>query len=195
MKKLKILLLSLFILPCFLLFGGCSLTSDDVYVTNISKTSTEGTTDTYTIYYSNGSTSTLTIESGKDGENSRLELDELFAECVNLGLYEDSSQGYKDFIEDYFAPIKESSTQTKLSINKALQSSVSVYSCFPTSKKYNFRPTYAISAGAGVIYEMDNSENGYSYIITNYHVVYDSESTTSDKIASEIFVYQYGIIE
>ena len=47
------------------------------------------------------------------------------------------------------------------------------------------------SYGSGVIYKLDK-ENGDAYIITNYHVVYNSSSATSDGISDKIALYLYG---
>ena len=47
------------------------------------------------------------------------------------------------------------------------------------------------SAGSGVIYQLDR-ESGDAYIITNYHVVYEADSITSNGIADTISVYLYG---
>ena len=45
--------------------------------------------------------------------------------------------------------------------------------------------------GSGVIYRLDK-EVGDAYIITNYHVVYRSDSLTENKISDRIKVYLYG---
>lgn len=47
------------------------------------------------------------------------------------------------------------------------------------------------SEGAGVIYKLDR-ESGSAFIITNYHVVYDSASNSSDGISEKIEVYLWG---
>ena len=47
------------------------------------------------------------------------------------------------------------------------------------------------SAGAGVIYKL-NKEEGSAYIITNYHVVYDSSSNTANHVSDNITVFLYG---
>ena len=60
-----------------------------------------------------------------------------------------------------------------IAASKALLSSVSI--------------TTSTSAGSGVIYKL-NKEKGDAYIITNYHVVYDNAS-----ISSEIYAYLYGM--
>ena len=53
-----------------------------------------------------------------------------------------------------------------------------------TTKEYS-------SEGSGVIYQMDKSE-GDAFIITNYHVVYDSSSNSENGISNDISVYLYG---
>ena len=45
--------------------------------------------------------------------------------------------------------------------------------------------------GAGVIYKLDKSK-GDAYIITNYHVVYNSNATAKNGISTDITVYLYG---
>ena len=50
---------------------------------------------------------------------------------------------------------------------------------------------YGASAGSGVILDL-NKEAGSAYIVTNYHVVYDSSCNTKNKIANRIYVYTYG---
>jgi S1-C subfamily serine protease len=48
------------------------------------------------------------------------------------------------------------------------------------------------SYGSGVIYSIDR-EAGDAYIITNFHVVYNSASVTSNGISNNIKVYLYGM--
>ncbi len=75
----------------------------------------------------------------------------------------------------YDVTINSNAPQNLLAANKALLSSVSIF----TSK----------SAGSGVIYKLDK-DRGDAYIITNYHVVYD-EST--HRIHSQINAFLYGM--
>ena len=78
-----------------------------------------------------------------------------------------------------------------LAASKALLSSVSISAIF-TKKNANssgLKEYYAM--GSGVIYKMDK-KNGDAYIITNYHVVYDSAANTTNRISNEINVYLYG---
>ncbi len=188
MKKFKLFLLALFILPCCFLFSGCALF--EVYVTDIYKTGEDGT---YTIYYSNGKKSTITIEDGKDGENATLDLESLFNSFVSRGLYENTEEGFRAFVKDYF-DIEENTTNIQKSINKSLQSAVAVYAAYPTNTA---KTQFSISAGAGVIYSMENtgSNSDYSYIVTNYHVVYAHDSALASNISNDIVVYQYGLVE
>lgn len=73
------------------------------------------------------------------------------------------------------------------SINQALMASVSIYCEYTKSSGSS-----SYSAGSGVIYKLDH-EKGDAYIITNYHVVYSSSSTSQDTISKNIRVYLYGM--
>lgn len=53
-------------------------------------------------------------------------------------------------------------------------------------------PSSSTSAGSGVIYQLDK-EKGDAYLITNYHVVYNSSASTQNKISDDISVYLYGM--
>ncbi len=81
----------------------------------------------------------------------------------------------------------------------ALLSSVSVYCNFIEVTQgwgwgghSNQYESSATSAGSGVIFQLDK-ENGDAYIITNYHVVYDSACNTDNKISDDISIYLYGM--
>lgn len=72
---------------------------------------------------------------------------------------------------------------------KAVLSAVSVYATFELG--YTGANSKGTAAGAGVIYKLDKT-TGDAYIITNYHVVYDSRSTTADRISRDIVLRLYG---
>lgn len=76
-------------------------------------------------------------------------------------------------------------------INTSVLSVVSVYSEGRVESGTNNMTATSYSAGSGVIYKLDK-ETGDAYIITNYHVVYDENYTTSNDIASKIVVELYG---
>lgn len=181
MKKLRYFLLLLILLPCTLLLGGCL--NNTAYVTNIEKTQTLDNMDIYTVTYSDGTTSNFSVENGTDGED--LKIQDIFNYLIELDpdLYTNDEEGFKQFLQDYLT-IQIDENDEKTAINKALLSAVSVYSEFPT-----YGGDTSVGAGAGVVYEMGDE---YSYIVTNYHVVYYVNSTTSNKIARNIYVYLYG---
>ncbi len=83
--------------------------------------------------------------------------------------------------------IQGSETAEVLAVSKALLSSVSIICEFRGKMGSE---NYAYS-GSGVIYKLDK-EKGEAYIITNYHVVHDDQSNTSNKISSKIHVMLYG---
>lgn len=76
----------------------------------------------------------------------------------------------------------------KYAAAKALLSAVRVESVFsqPLSS-YQY-----VSNGSGVIYKLDKV-TGDAYIITNFHVVYDSDAITENKISNDIGLYLYGM--
>lgn len=49
------------------------------------------------------------------------------------------------------------------------------------------------SAGAGVIIDLDK-ETGDALIVTNYHVIYDSDSNARGGISTNIYLYTYGAL-
>ena len=82
-----------------------------------------------------------------------------------------------------------------------LASAVSITSNFERTYRYSyggFFPGYGgtkteayKSEGSGVIYKLDR-QTGSAFIITNYHVVYDSACNTEDGISNNIEVFLYG---
>ena len=67
--KRLILPLIAIVLVLALVLSGCS--SNSAYVTSIAKTGSNGSQDIYTIYYSDGSTDSFTIENGVNGEDGK----------------------------------------------------------------------------------------------------------------------------
>ena len=177
-------------LPCVFLFGGCAT---DPYVIGIEKTDSIGNNDVYTIYYSDNTSSSLTIENGKDGQDAEnITIDDIFMSLVERGEYSDTDEDYHRFLSDYLNFTLEENS-TKDAVVNAVPSVLSIYVEHPITSE--FPPIYQeiteskVYCGAGVIYEMNDE---YSYIITNYHVVYQVDSATSDNIARLIYAYPYG---
>ena len=97
--------------------------------------------------------------------------------------------------DNYDITVNSSESGDIIAASKALLSSVSIICKFSkfsglTIGGGNQKEDY-YSAGSGVIYKLDK-ESGAAYIITNYHVVFDTEANTANHISSDISVYLYG---
>ena len=86
--------------------------------------------------------------------------------------------------------ITSTADKNLLAASKALLSSVNVTCTFEKNESGSIKKT--TSYGSGVIYSLDKNK-GDAYIITNYHVVYDSLAITKGGISDEIYVNLYGM--
>ena len=170
-------------------FAACS--SQQTYVTSIAKTGTDGTTDTYTVYYSDGSSGTFSVNNEADS----LTASDLYEE-YKAQTGEDIT--FAEFLEKYLTVNADS---TALATNECLLSTMKIYAQFVETRMGMMygRPYYVsdynIYSGAAVIYDMDESEGGYTYIVTNYHVIYDSDADVSlngGNLPASIHGYLYG---
>ncbi len=181
-KSFKFLLILMIFMPCVFLLSACnSKTVVDIYK---SSNSTD-MISVYTVEYSDGTTTNFTVENGSDG--SDLNIEDIYEVAKGKGLVNNFSQ----FLELYLSYDASVSTQN---INKAMTSTVAVTAQFPVTKTGllgNYEKSYDMGFGSGVIYKLDKNA-GDAYIITNYHVVYNSNSESSDKIASIIKCFLYG---
>lgn len=172
-------------------------------IINIEKTLTSGNVDTYTIYYSDNTTSNFQITNGKDGKDGEdgliLTIKDIYEEWKKTLSYgEDDS--FDAFLSKYVQ--LDESLSFENAVSKAMTSAVCVFSEFKRKVSgftiNSSQTTTTTSAGAGVIYQMSENDklNGDCYIVTNYHVVYDSNSNNIDKdhISENIKVYLYGQI-
>ncbi len=80
---------------------------------------------------------------------------------------------------------------------QGLRSAVSIYCTFEMTTGGNsfWNPipstqTY-YTTGSGVIYKL--GADGSAFIVTNYHVIYDSNSNTETHVSDKIYVYLYGM--
>lgn len=184
MKKTKIFaaFLAALLLAFVLVLAGCSQTPG---VTSITLTSSDDKQTVYTIYYSDGSSQTLTVQNGQD-----ITVDELYSKYKEV-YGEDLT--YDEFLQKYLVL----STDNSAVIGKALQSSVKLYTEFVETVSDMFgRPSGTNTArytGSGVLYRMDED---YTYIITNYHVIFSNKVNTSanggTKTARKIVCFLYG---
>lgn len=184
-KKRLLVLFAVLLAVCVTLCGltACFGNDDTVYVTGIVKTATNDNGDVYTVYYSDGTTSTINVTNGKDGDDVTAE--DVYQEYVKR--YGEIS--YSDFLTLYL----NFNVNDCSAINRCLQSVAKVYTEFTeysssfgyigsTSKKT------AVYCGSAVIYKINSD---YTYFITNYHVVYDADAIGS-KISENVHVYLYG---
>ena len=147
----------------------------------------DGSQSVYTVHYSDGSTTTFTVENGKDGADLNIE-DVYQSYCERYGEIE-----FSDFLEKYLDVNAGDNTGV---IQKSLQSAVTVYAefCVTQSSGWPFGSMLkglSQSIGSGVIYEIDDSS---VYFVTNYHVVYNSSANADNgsNIGRRLVVYLYG---
>ncbi len=91
----------------------------------------------------------------------------------------------------YNIEITADKSQNLVAAAKSVLSAVSITSSFKTSYSLSSVPKSFTTSGAGVIYKLDKTK-GDAYIITNYHVVYDTRSNTANHISDDISLRLYG---
>lgn len=127
---------------------------------------------------------------GADGKDApALSFESLYETAKKAG-YEGS---LLDFCLEIGVDVNENNDTVTLAKN--ITSVVSLNCAFERNVKNGWQGTvqskyYGSSAGSGVIVEL-NKEAGNAYIVTNYHVVYDSNCNTENQIANNIYLYTY----
>ena len=223
--KLSYLFFILFLIPLLFIFSGCTPTETEIVsIVSIEKTSTEGLVDTYTIKYTNGTTSTFTVTNGEDGvdgingkdgvdgkngvdgkdgvdgvdgkdgvdgvdgkdglngqDGNVLSVLDIYNAAVLNGYQGTFFDFCKQFLEE------DESNNSTVAVGKAVSSCVSIFTYYTDSSGSAYG-----GAGSGVIYDI-NKETGDAYVITNYHVIYDADCSTEDKICDDIRLYLYGM--
>ncbi len=178
MKKIfKILLLLIVFAPCAFFVTGCK---GQKTVVDISKSSASTEIiSIYTVTYSDGTTSSFSVEDGEDGKDLNIEDIYEIAKSHNL------VSSFGEFLEVY---LDYSGADVTKNINEAMLSSVAVSAFFPTTTVSfgNYKKDYSLGSGSGVIYKLDK-DAGDAYVITNYHVVYNGGA-----VASMIKCFLYG---
>ncbi len=96
-----------------------------------------------------------------------------------------------DFVKEYFGYVSEEAAEAasqQAVMNYSLLSTVSVLAAYTSGGGSIFHPvTGELFAGSGVIVDIDR-EAGDAYIVTNAHVVYESDYG----YCNELYVYLYG---
>lgn len=198
MKK-KILATTLAIATLSLgVLSGCNFMQTTVSVTSIEFTHSEGLVDVYTITYSDGTTSELSVRNGKngsDGENGK----DVTAEDVYdtyKKIYGDELT-FSEFCEKYLTlGTDDTAVATNTAaLNNCLLSCAKVYTVFH-EKVYDDNGRYlgiieSPHSGSSVIYKTDDE---YTYFVTNYHVIYNADSSKYGygNITEKTWVYMYG---
>ena len=163
------------------------------YVTSIAKTSSDGLDDTYTVCYSDGTTGNFTVSNGADGVDAQ-ELYEKYKEETGEDLT------YAQFLEKY---LSVDNADTASVINYCLQSCLKIYTEFIETSysqgmwgQISVTSDTAVYTGSAVIYDINTISDGYTYLVTNYHVVYDNNANPDKnggtKVARRIYGYLYG---
>ncbi len=185
MKKFKSILLVVLLIPCIFLFNACAFVEATTnFVTKIEQTEVVNGKTTYTVHYSNGTTSIFVMENGKDGDNGRnLDLASIKAHCLENDI------DYESFLEQFLSIDVSQSVQE--ATNRALLSAVSIYAEHTSINNYGTKDI-SFTCGAGVIYEMNDE---FSYVVTNFHVLYHSNSNQPNHMAKKICLFQYGARE
>ena len=118
-------------------------------------------------------------------------------------LYEEAAaDGYTGTYIDFLKEIGATSADPSASVNAAVNTVTGIECAFTEYvQTASGRPTSqtqtVYSAGAGVIYSIDNPVGG-PYIVTNFHVVYNADSVgneTVSHVSDDIIVYLYGSSE
>ncbi len=166
--------------------------------------SVEQTENGYSVTYSDGRVEQLTStagKDGKDGEDGKDGSDLTIEDIYNTYVAETGSDmTLAQFIEQYLTISADDTGSSQIS--RSLLSSVSVYAEFVETTVVSggfpgmggiTTSQIAQSGGSGVIYGIDDD---YVYILTNYHVVYDSAADENKNggslIGREIYCYLYG---
>lgn len=199
MKK-KILATTLAIATLSLgVLSGCNFMQTTVSVTSIEFTHSEGLVDVYTITYSDGTTSELTVTNGKNGSNGENGKDVTAEDVYDTykKIYGDELT-FSEFCEKYLAiGIDDTAVATDTAaLNNCLLSCAKVYTVFH-EKVYDDNNKYlgvleSLHSGSSVIYKTDDE---YTYFLTNYHVIYSKDAETRygyENFTEKTWVYMYG---
>ena len=124
-------------------------------------------------------------ETGPMGETASADPYLVYQRLIEEGLIDCS---YLEFVEDYLKVNGVGGSSNEFIISSALRSSVSIIAASQSKDNWANKDVVG-QAGAGVIYKL-NRVKGEAYIITNFHVVYDSDETKN--VLPYIYIGLYG---
>ena len=188
---LKIGTIVAFVLITIFILSSCSLFPTDSTAKYITKTSINQNGELI-VEYSNGLTQNLGVVVGKDGVNGINGVDGKDGKDGVDGKDGKDGMDGKDGKDGETIIQGGSSSTSSLSsfVASCVQSTVIVQCGFDSKLTFaNEIDTY--SAGSGVFYSV-NKEAGSAFIITNYHVVYNKNSSTANGISDDIEIFLYG---
>lgn len=193
-------MLAAFTLAIAFAFAGCG---GAPYVTSIVQNPPNGQQDSFTVYYSDGTSYEIKVNNGKDGANGQAGADG--KDVTAADLYEeykkqtgDENITYAEFLEKYLTVTDDGSA----SVAQCLNSTMKLYTEFVESSIHyvGFNQTRKVSktaiyTGSAVIWDIDADAAGYTYIVTNYHVIYDKKADgelNGGMTARKVYCYLYG---
>lgn len=166
-------------------FCGCFMPERSIV--SIEKTQSIGLVDYYTITYTDGTTSTFTVTNGKDGEDGK-DAPEFTVDQVYEFYKQSNPEITKEkFVEQFLTIENGGASQDNLTaLSSLFRSGMIIYTTFNESAESTKESNFT---GSGVLYRIESDD---AYILTNYHMVYDSKSITADKLCTKAFAYMYG---
>lgn len=196
-KSLKTIFLLVFslVLLCAAL-SGCA---QKAYIVDVlTHTTADGTVITYV--YSDGSETNYTVRNGTDGKDGAVSIDEIYEKWLAANGKEDTAANYNDFLSEYLT--LSTDLDYSQTIQKTLLSAATVYCDYVTSSRTSSSPwqqpttvySTVIQSGSAFIWKI---ESDYTYLVTNYHVVYCSGAATAitgGDLPMNIYCYLYGSI-
>lgn len=175
MKKRRLLTCLVLIICAIFALSGCAMNK---YIVDVSfRATSEGTVATYT--YSDGTQKTQLIRDGKDGKDGQdVTAQSAYELWLEKNGKEDTAANYNAFLStlDLQLPSDHSA-----SVQSALGSVATLYceyvykdSSSASSILGGSKTQYAlaVSCGSAFVYEMDEDADGYTYLVTNSHVIY-----------------------
>ncbi len=193
MKK-RGLFAALILLICVICaFSGCAMGK---YIVDVSyETVDNGTIAVYT--YSDGSTSQHLIERGRDGldgkDGQSVTAQSVYEQWLEKNGLTDTTENYNAFLTSLGLDLSADNSQA---VQSSLHSVATLYCEYIYSKTTGYYPSgrkqyaAAMSIGTAFIYEIEESKSGYTYLVTNAHVVYCSNA---DKTANGNSYYPKNI--
>ena len=180
-----------------LIFVGCS-NPNGKFVVSIEQSDVTTTEITYTVTYSNGTTSTFTVPNATAGQPGRgiVSIDK----TSSINGVDTFTITYSDETTSFFTIESGSSISSEndlvFTTAKCLLSTLSINSEFIIHDDNTSDSTdavRAISTGSGVIYRMDSD---FTYVLTNFHVIYNGKTNTlytdGNCYSQRLIGYLYG---